>query len=138
MQKARTFIQELQEFALKGNVMDLAIGVVIGGAFGKIVSSLVSDIIMPPIGLLLGGFDMKDVTITLRNSAGIRNDVVMNIGIFLQNCIDFAIIACALFVAIKAINNLREKREKDHPKEKEVSEETKLLTEIRDLLKIKN
>jgi large conductance mechanosensitive channel len=133
MQKAKTFIGELKEFAMKGNVMDLAIGVIIGGAFGKIVSSLVSDIIMPPIGMLMGGFDMKDLTVTLRNAAGVRNDVVMNIGIFLQNCIDFAIIAIALFVTIKALNKLKAKKEEE--KVKEISEEIKLLSEIRDLLK---
>ncbi len=133
MQKAKTFIGELKEFAMKGNVMDLAIGVIIGGAFGKIVSSLVSDIIMPPIGMMMGGFDMKDLTITLRNAAGVRNDVVMNIGIFLQNCIDFAIIAIALFVTIKALNKLKAKKEEE--KVKEISEEIKLLSEIRDLLK---
>lgn len=133
MQKAKTFIGELKEFAIKGNVMDLAIGVIVGGAFGKIISSLVSDIIMPPIGMLMGGFDMKDLTIVLHNGAGARNDVVMNIGIFLQNCIDFAIIATVLFVTIKALNKLKAKKEEE--KVKEISEEIKLLSEIRDLLK---
>ncbi|MEI6400292.1 MAG: large-conductance mechanosensitive channel protein MscL [bacterium] len=133
MQKAKTFIGELKEFAMKGNVMDLAIGVIIGGAFGKIISSLVSDIIMPPIGMLMGGFDMKDLTIVLHNGAGTRNDVVMNIGIFLQNCIDFAIIATALFLTIKALNKIKAKKEEE--KVKEISEEIKLLSEIRDLLK---
>ena len=133
MQKTKTFIGELKEFAMKGNVMDLAIGVIVSGAFGKIVSSLVSDIIMPPIGMLMGGFDMKDLNIVLHNSAGTRNDVVMNVGIFLQNCIDFAIIALALFLVIKALNKVKAKKEEE--KVKEISEEIKLLSEIRDLLK---
>lgn len=143
------FIKEFKEFALKGNVIDLAVGVIIGGAFGKITDSLVKDIIMPPVGLLVGGVDFKDIKLVLKDSvmdeAGkkVSEAVTFNIGNFIQVIVDFSILAFAIFLMIKAINTLKQKMEK----EKEVaaaavvvappepSKEELLLTEIRDILK---
>ena len=130
------FIKEFKEFATKGNMIDLAVGVVIGGAFGKIVTSLVDDIIMPPIGFLINGIDFKDIKINLKDAvvdaAGkvISPGVTINLGNFLQVLLQFVIIAFAIFLAIKAINSMRK-----HEKAKVTQEE--LLTEIRDLLKTK-
>jgi large conductance mechanosensitive channel len=131
------FIRELKEFAVKGNVVDLAVGVIIGGAFGKVVSSLVSDIIMPPIGLLVGGMKFTDIVITLKkggvNAAGtIVPAVTMNIGNFIQNCFDFLIVALAIFAMIKLMNRIRKQKPVE---EKETPRDIQLLTEIRDLLK---
>ncbi|AWN74001.1 large-conductance mechanosensitive channel protein MscL [Legionella anisa] len=120
------FLQEFKQFAIKGNVMDLAVAVVIGAAFGKIISSLVSGIIMPLIGLLLGGINVANRTFTV-------GDAVVKWGEFLQAVIDFTIISFSIFLAIKAISLLRKEEEQ---KETPTKEET-LLTEIRDLLKEK-
>jgi large conductance mechanosensitive channel len=105
-----SFIKEFREFAMRGNVVDLAVGVIIGAAFGKIVSSLVADIIMPPLGLLIGGIDFKQFAVTLRDAQG---DVpaVMHYGVFIQNVFDFVIVAFAIFMAIKLINKLNRKKE---------------------------
>lgn len=105
-------IKEFKEFAMKGNVVDLAIGVVIGTAFGKIVSSLVSDIIMPPIGVLTGGVDFSSLAITLKEAHGDAATVTLNYGVFLNTVIDFTIIAFAIFMVVKGMNNLRRKAEK--------------------------
>ncbi len=136
-----SLIKEFKEFALKGNVVDLAVGVIIGGAFGKIVSSLVSDVIMPPIGLLLGGVNFTDIKILLKEAAvDISGKAIpavsINIGTFIQTVIDFTIIAFAIFAMIKIMNTLRRKKE-DEPVIPEKPDDVKLLEEIRDLLKNK-
>jgi len=126
--------KEFQEFAVKGNVVDLAVGVVIGAAFGKIVSSFVEDIIMPPIGLLLGGVDFKSLAITLKAAQGNTAAVMINYGKFIQTLVDFIIIAFVIFMVIKAINRLKRKEEVA-PTVAPTREEV-LLTEIRDSLKV--
>ncbi|KNC89566.1 large-conductance mechanosensitive channel protein MscL [Trabulsiella odontotermitis] len=132
-----SLLKEFREFAMRGNVVDLAVGVIIGAAFGKIVSSLVADIIMPPLGLLIGGIDFKQFAWTLRPAAGDIPAVVMNYGVFIQNIFDFIIVAFAIFMAIKLINKLR--RNEAEPKEAPApSKEEVLLSEIRDLLKEQN
>lgn len=127
-------LKEFREFAMRGNVVDLAVGVIIGAAFGKIVSSLVSDIIMPPLGLLIGGIDFRHFQWVLREAQGDVPAVIMQYGVFLQNIFDFIIVAFAIFMAIKLMNNLRRKEEKA-PAPAKPSGEEKLLAEIRDLLK---
>ena len=127
-----SFIKEFKEFAVRGNVIDMAVGVVIGGAFGKIVSSLVSDIFMPVLGILTGGIDFKDMKFVLAQAQGDVPAVTLNYGVFIQNVIDFIIIAFAIFMMIKALNKVRKPEEK---KAGPTSED--LLTEIRDLLKNK-
>ncbi len=140
-------IKEFKQFAMRGNMIDLAIGVVIGGAFGKIVSSLVSDIIMPPIGLLIGGVNFSELVLTLKaagiNAAGEAVPAVtLNIGLFIQAIFDFIIIAFAIFIIIKGMNRLahlnnQEEEAKPTPPPVPTKEE-ELLTEIRDLLKEKS
>lgn len=122
-------IEEFKKFALKGNVVDLALAVVIGGAFGKIVSSLVQDIIMPPIGLVTGGVDFANLKVA------IAEEVFINYGAFINTIIDFIIIAIALFIVIKQMNKLQVREEKKEKKEEKPSKEVELLTEIRDSLK---
>ena len=130
------FIQEFKEFAMKGNVIDMAVGVVIGGAFGKIVTSLVSDIMMPVLGLLTGGMNFTDLKIVLKEAVGQTPAVTINYGSFIQVTVDFIIIAFCIFCAIKAINKLKKPAPALEPAAPaEPSEEIKLLTEIRDLLK---
>lgn len=146
------FINEFKAFALKGNVMDMAVGVIIGGAFGKIVSSVVANVIMPPIGLLVGGVDFTKLSITLKeavpavvNEAGeeveaAKDAVLLNYGQFLQDVFDFLIIAFCIFCMVKFITKLTAKKEEEPAApapEPEPSAEEKLLTEIRDLLKNK-
>ncbi|EGL70959.1 large-conductance mechanosensitive channel [Cronobacter sakazakii E899] len=104
-----SFFKEFREFAMRGNVVDLAVGVIIGAAFGKIVSSLVADIIMPPLGLLIGGIDFKQFALTLRPAVGDTPAVIMHYGVFIQNVFDFVIVAFAIFLAIKVINKLHQK-----------------------------
>ena len=106
-----SLIKEFKEFAMKGNVVDMAVGIIIGGAFGTIVQSLVKDVIMPPIGLLLGGVDFSDIKVLLKGTAGAKDAVSMNIGTFINNCISFFIVALAVFILVKAINSLRKKEE---------------------------
>ena len=127
-----SFIKEFREFAMRGNVVDMAVGVIIGGAFGKIVSSLVSDIFMPVLGILTGGIDFKDMKFVLAQAQGDVPAVTLNYGVFMQNVNDFIIIAFAIFMMIKALNKVRKPEEK---KAGPTSED--LLTEIRDLLKNK-
>lgn len=129
-----SFIKEFREFAVRGNVVDLAVGVIIGAAFGKIVSSLVADIIMPPLGLLIGGIDFKQFAFTLREAQGDVPAVVMHYGMFIQNVFDFIIVAFAIFMAIKLINRLKRKNEEPATAPVPGPEEV-LLTEIRDLLR---
>lgn len=136
-------IDEFKKFALKGNVVDMAIGIIIGAAFGKIVTSLVNDIIMPPIGLLIGGVDFTDLKIVLKGAsvdeAGKAiSAVTLNYGAFIQTTIDFLIVAFAIFMMIKAMNNMIKKEAPAPaaaPAPPEPTREEKLLTEIRDLLK---
>ena len=126
-----SFIKEFREFAMRGNVVDMAVGVIIGGAFGKIVSSLVADVFMPVLGIITGGIDFKDLKIILAEATGDIPAVTLNYGVFIQNVFDFIIIAFAIFMMIKALNKLKKPVEAV----KELSAEEKLLTEIRDLLK---
>lgn len=133
--KSRGFVQEFKEFAMKGNVMDLAIGIIIGGAFGKIVSSLVADVIMPVVGVLIGGVKFTDIVITLKQAVGDTPAVVLNIGTFIQTVIDFAIIALAIFMMIKAINRMKKKEEAKPAEPVSTPEDIVLLREIRDSLK---
>ncbi|HSJ68137.1 MAG TPA: large-conductance mechanosensitive channel protein MscL [Anditalea sp.] len=135
-----SFAKEFKEFALRGNVVDLAIAVIIGGAFGRIVTSLVDDIIMPPIGLALGGVDFKDLMVVLRDAyldpAGVEiNAVTINYGNFIQVLIDFLIIAFIIFMAIRAMSRLQKKEEAKPEIPPAPSREEKLLEEIRDVLK---
>lgn len=120
-------MQEFKEFAMKGNVVDMAVGIVIGGAFGRLVTSFVDNVLMPPIGLLLGGIDFSSWGIKLTDS------VTWRVGAFLQTIVDFAIVAFALFMVIKAVNRLRAPA--PAPAAPAVPDDVKLLTEIRDLLK---
>ena len=124
------FLKEFKAFAMRGNVMDMAVGVIIGGAFGKIVSSLVDDIFMPIIGVLTGGIDFSKVSIMV-------GDAEVKYGMFIQNVIDFLIIAICIFTMIKAMNSLSKKKEEEPTALAEPSNEEKLLGEIRDLLKNK-
>lgn len=130
-----SFFKEFREFAMRGNVVDLAVGVIIGAAFGKIVSSLVSDVIMPPLGLLIGGIDFKQFHWVLREAQEGLPAVTLNYGMFLQNIFDFVIVAFAIFIAIKMINKLRRQQAEKPAEPPAPSAEEKLLTEIRDLLK---
>jgi len=135
----KKFLREFKEFAVKGNVIDLAVAVIIGGAFGKIVSSLVADIVMPPLGLLLGGMSLSERRWVLKEAADSRPVVVMNIGTFLQNVLDFLIIALVIFLMIKAISILKDKMKKEEkpeaPQDAPLTKDQQLLEEIRDLLK---
>lgn len=130
-----SMMQEFKEFAVKGNVVDMAVGVIIGGAFGKIVSSFVADVIMPPIGVLLGGVNFSDLAITIQEAVGTSPAVIIAYGKFVQTVIDFTIIAFVIFMAIRFINNLKKKEEAAPAAPAEPSKEQVLLTEIRDLLK---
>ncbi len=128
-------VDEFKAFALKGNVVDMAVGIIIGAAFGKIVSSLVSDVIMPPLGLLIGGVNFTDLKITLKAAEGTNPAVTMNYGNFIQVTFDFLIVAIAIFMVIKAMNSLQRKKETTPAAPPAPSKEEILLTEIRDLLK---
>jgi len=128
-------IKEFKEFAVKGNVVDMAVGIIIGAAFGKIVSSFVGDVIMPPIGVLLGGVAFSDLAFTVKAAVGDKPAVVVAYGKFIQTVIDFAIIAFAIFIAVKVMNSLK-KKEKEVPAAPPApSKEELLLGEIRDILK---
>lgn len=126
-------IKEFKDFAMKGNVIDLAVGVIIGAAFGKIVTSLVNDLVMPPLGLVIGGIDFKDLKIVLARTAAGTPAAAINYGNFLQVVVEFVIIAFAIFLMIKTINVLR--RKQAEPASAPPSKQEKLLEEIRDLLK---
>lgn len=130
-------MQEFEEFALKGNVVDMAVGIIIGAAFGKIVSSFVGDVIMPPIGVLLGGVDFSDLAVILKEASGDTPAVVIGYGKFIQAVVDFVIIAFAIFLVVKAVNSLKRKQEEASKTPAEPSAEEALLAEIRDLLKQK-
>ena len=130
-----SFIKEFREFAMRGNVVDMAVGIIIGAAFGKIVPSLVADVIMPPLGLLIGGIDFKQFAVVLREARGDVPAVVLNYGVFLQTVFDFVIVAFAIFIAIKMLNKLRREQAEAPAAPPAPSAEETLLTEIRDLLK---
>ena len=127
------FMQEFKTFAVKGNVVDMAVGIIIGAAFGKIVSSFVGDVIMPPIGVLVGGVDFSGLVVTVKSATVAAPAVTLNYGKFIQAVVDFTIVAFAIFLVVKAINTLKKKEEKPA----EVPKQEILLTEIRDLLKEK-
>ncbi len=132
-------VKEFKEFAMKGNVVDMAVGIIIGGAFGKIVSSAVTDVIMPPIGLALGGVNFTDLKITLSKAVmegdKMKEAVTINYGNFIQVTVDFLIIAFVIFMMIKAMNSMKKKEEAAPAAPAAPSAEVMLLTEIRDALK---
>ena len=124
---------EFKKFAMRGNVVDMAVGIIIGGAFGKIVSSFVSDVLMPPIGLMLGGVDFSNLMVVLKEATEDTEVVAIKYGAFVNQVLDFVIIAFAIFMVVKAMNSL--KKEEEPAKPAGPSDEVKLLTEIRDGLK---
>lgn len=137
----KKFLQEFKDFAVKGNVVDLAVAVIIGGAFGKIVSSLVADVIMPPLGLIMGGGNLADRQWVLRAATDSRAEIVMNIGVFLKNVLDFLAVALVIFLMVKAISVLKEKVKQEKvpetpPPPPLPTKDQELLMEIRDLLKL--
>ncbi len=130
-------LKEFRDFISKGNVLDLAVAVIIGAAFGKIVTSFVNDILMPPIGILMGGVDFKDLSVVLQDAVGEVPAVTLNYGMFIQNVIDFLIIALCVFLVVKVANNLSKKKEEAPAAPPAPTKDQELLTEIRDLLKEK-
>ena len=138
----KDFLDEFKKFVMRGNVIDLAVGVIIGAAFGKIVASLVNDIVMPPLGLLIGGLDFSDLFVTLKGPSGLATvaeaqkagAVTLNYGLFINTIVQFAIVAFAIFIVIKQINRMHKKEEAapPPPPKQEI-----LLEEIRDILKAK-
>lgn len=130
-------MKEFKQFAMRGNVMDMAIGIIIGAAFGKIVSSIVSDVIMPPIGMLLGGVDFSSLAITLKEGAEGVEPVLLKYGVFLNTIIDFVIIAFAIFMVVKGMNSMKKKEEEKPAAPPAPSKEEVLLAEIRDELRKK-
>ena len=135
--------KEFKEFAMRGNVVDLAVGVIIGAAFGKVVTSVVNDIIMPPIGLRVGGMDFKNISIIMRDAVidpatgkVVKEAVALKLGNFIQTLVDFAIVAFAIFMMIKGLNSVTRKKPEEAPAEPPApTKDQELLTEIRDLLK---
>ncbi len=128
-------MKEFKDFAMKGNVIDMAVGIVIGGAFGKIIGSLVTDVIMPPIGILLGGVDFANLSFVLKEATAAAEAVTMNYGVFINTVVEFVIIAFAIFMVIKAMNNAKKKEEEKPAAPPKPSEEVMLLKDIRDALK---
>ena len=131
-------LKEFKEFAVKGNAVDMAVGIVIGAAFGKIIASLVADVIMPPIGVLVGGVDFTKLAFILKEASGDVHAVTLNYGNFIQSLVDFTIIAFAIFMMVKLINKLKKQEAAAPAVPPEPTKEELLLTEIRDLLKAKN
>ncbi|KFX71599.1 large-conductance mechanosensitive channel [Pseudomonas taeanensis MS-3] len=128
-------LSEFKTFAVKGNVVDMAVGIIIGAAFGKIVSSFVADMIMPPIGLLIGGVDFADLVVVLKAAEGDLEAVTLNYGQFLQSILDFLIVAFAIFMGVKVINRLKREEAAAPAKPAAPTKDQQLLSEIRDLLK---
>ena len=131
-------LKEFQEFALKGNVVDMAVGIIIGAAFGTVVKSLVDNVLMPPIGYLMGGVDFYNLALSLGKGLDGKTDVVIKYGLFINSIISFLIVAFALFMVVKAMNTAKKRFEKEQEKEEETKEPPRqevLLEEIRDLLK---
>ena len=133
-----SIVREFKEFALRGNVVDLAVGIIIGISFGKIVSSLVNDVIMPPIGLALGGLDFSNLLVTLKAASGTEPAVSLRYGMFINTVIDFIIVAFVIFLLVKGMNSLKRKQEEKPAAPPEPPKQEVLLTEIRDLLKKNN
>ncbi|MFO0568889.1 MAG: large-conductance mechanosensitive channel protein MscL [Polyangiaceae bacterium] len=133
-----SILKEFREFAVKGNVVDMAVGVIIGGAFGKIVTSLVNDLVMPALGVVVGGVNFTSLAVTLKDAVGDKPAVVLKYGVFLQTVFDFLIVAFAIFMAIKAMNKLKREEKKEEPPPPPPSKEVELLTEIRDALQKKS
>jgi len=127
--------KEFKEFAMKGNMMDMAVGIIIGAAFGKIVSSVVSDVLMPPLGVLLGGVSFTALKLNLKEAVGDTAAVTLNYGAFLQTLVDFVIVAFAIFLMIRGINSMRKKQEEAPAAPAPPPNQEVLLAEIRDLLK---
>ncbi|KAA0694915.1 large-conductance mechanosensitive channel protein MscL [Halopseudomonas laoshanensis] len=134
-----SIVQEFKAFAMRGNVIDMAVGIIIGAAFGKVVSSFVANVVMPPLGLLIGGVDFADLAIVLKEAQGEIPAVTLGYGLFIQSIVDFLIIATAIFVAIKVMNSLKREEEAapTPPPPETMSKQEILLTEIRDLLQQK-
>jgi len=130
-----SMLKEFREFAVKGNMVDMAVGIIIGAAFGKIISSLVNDVIMPPLGLLIGGVDFSDLAVVLKQAEGEAEAVLLSYGAFINNVIDFLIVAVAIFMAIKVMNRLNRQEEEKPAAPSEPPKEQVLLEEIRDLLR---
>lgn len=134
-------IKEFKDFAVKGNVIDLALAVVIGGAFGKIVSSLVNDLLMPLFGYILGGVKLNNLKLILKEASLDKGEIALNYGVFIQAIVDFLIITISIFIIIKIFNQFKRKREekekKEVKKEEKVNKQEELLREIRDILKNK-
>ncbi|MBU0528954.1 large-conductance mechanosensitive channel protein MscL [bacterium] len=128
-------MKEFKEFAMKGNVMDMAVGIVIGSAFGKIIASLVTDVIMPPIGILIGGIDFSNLSIVLKGATETAAAVTLNYGAFINTVVEFTIIAFAIFMVIKGINSAKKKEEEKPTEPPKPSEKVMLLKDIRDALK---
>lgn len=133
-----SIVKEFKEFAVKGNVMDMAVGIIIGVAFGKIVSSFVADVLMPPIGLLIGGVDFSNLVITLKAAEEGAEAVALRYGVFIQAVFDFVIVAFAVFIAVRALNSMRKKEAETPAAPPAPSAQEQLLMEIRDLLKQKS
>jgi large conductance mechanosensitive channel len=133
-----SILQEFKEFAIKGNAIDMAVGIIVGAAFGKTISSLVADVFMPPIGVLIGGVDFTKLAFTIKEAAGNAPAVTLNYGNFIQTVVDFTIIAFAIFMVVKLINKLKKSEDPAPEVAAKPSKEELLLTEIRDLLKEKN
>ena len=134
----KKFLAEFKRFAMRGNVVDMAVGIIIGAAFGKIVSSLVADVLMPPIGMLLGGMDFSDLAITIKQATADDPAVVVGYGKFIQTVLDFIIVAFAVFVLVKEMNSLKQKQQEAPAAPPAPSKEEQLLSEIRDILKEQN
>ena len=130
--------KEFRDFINRGSVVDLAVGIIIGAAFGKIVASFVNDVLMPPIGLALGGIDFSNIAITLKSDPDPKKAVTLKIGVFINQIIDFLIVAAAVFLVVKGFNQLRRKEEAKPAAPPEPTAQEKLLMEIRDVLKAKS
>lgn len=130
-----SMLNEFKAFAIRGNVVDIAVGIIIGAAFGKIVSSAVGDVVMPPLGMIVGGMDFSDLAITLKDATGVAPAVLLGYGKFFQALLDFTIVAFAVFLLVKGINALKKKEAAEPSLPPAPSPEEKLLAEIRDLLK---
>lgn len=128
-------MSEFKDFAIKGNVVDMAVGIIIGVAFGKIVSSFVADVVMPPIGVLMGGVDFSNLAYTVQDAVADAPAVVISYGKFIQTVVDFTIVAFVIFMVVKGINSLKKKEEEAPKAPPKPTNEEALLSEIRDLLK---
>ena len=130
-----SMMSEFKKFAMRGNVVDMAVGIVIGAAFGNIVKSFVNDVLMPPIGMAIGGVDFSQLSLTLQEATEEAEAVVISYGSFIQNVVDFLIVAFAIFMVVKAMNSMKKKEEEKPAEPPKPPAEEVLLTEIRDLLK---